>query len=73
MLRVKNLRKEFSQGGGTVVAVKDVSFSVNEGDFVSIVGKSGSGKSTLLGLISSARFTDKRKYWYRWYRHHEVT
>lgn len=53
MLRVKNLRKEFSQGGGTVVAVKDVSFSVNEGDFVSIVGKSGSGKSTLLGLLGA--------------------
>ena len=53
MLRVEKLRKEFNQGGGTVVAVNDVSFSVNEGDFVSIVGKSGSGKSTLLGLLGA--------------------
>lgn len=53
MLRVEKLRKEFNQGGGSVVAVNDVSFSVNEGDFVSIVGKSGSGKSTLLGLLGA--------------------
>ncbi len=53
MVTVTKLRKEFSQGGHTVVAVNDVSFSVNDGDFASIIGRSGSGKSTLLGLLGA--------------------
>lgn len=53
MLTIKNLTKEFSQGGTKVKAVNDVSFTVGDGEFVSIVGKSGSGKSTLLGLLGA--------------------
>lgn len=53
MLTVSNLRKEFSQGGSKVTAVDDVSFSVDAGDFASIIGRSGSGKSTLLGLLGA--------------------
>jgi putative ABC transport system ATP-binding protein len=53
MLQVTKLRKEFSQGGYTVVAVKDVSFTVETGEFASIIGRSGSGKSTLLGLLGA--------------------
>lgn len=53
MLKVNQLRKEFSQGGHTVVAVDNVSFSVNNGEFASIIGRSGSGKSTLLGLLGA--------------------
>lgn len=53
MLEVKSLVKEFDQAGQVVKAVNDISFEVEDGEFVSIVGKSGSGKSTLLGLLGA--------------------
>lgn len=53
MLVVKHLKKEFSQGGNKVSPVKDVAFSVDTGEFASIIGKSGSGKSTLLSLLGA--------------------
>jgi len=48
MIKVKNLTKSFKSGDEKIVAVDDVSFSVPEGQFLTITGKSGSGKSTLL-------------------------
>jgi len=51
MITVRDLLKEFKLGGETVAAVNGVSFTVERGEIVSIVGPSGSGKSTLLGLI----------------------
>ncbi len=53
MLQVKDLTKKFKSAGNTVTAVNDVSFSVPEGRFASIIGKSGSGKSTLLSLLGA--------------------
>lgn len=53
MLAVANLTKTFRSGAGTVTAVNDVSFTVNEGEFASIIGRSGSGKSTLLALLGA--------------------
>lgn len=53
MLQVTNLYKHFNQGGHTVTAVNDISFHIDDGEFVSIVGSSGSGKSTLLGLLGA--------------------
>jgi putative ABC transport system ATP-binding protein len=53
MLKVSNLRKEFSSGDNKVVAVNDVSFEVQTGQFASIIGRSGSGKSTLLSLVGA--------------------
>lgn len=51
ILAVNNLTKIYTVGGDTTVALDHVSFSVEEGSFVAIVGTSGSGKSTLLHLI----------------------
>lgn len=51
ILKVENLTKTYGRGENLVNAVDDVSFSVEKGEFVAIVGASGSGKSTLLHLI----------------------
>lgn len=51
ILRTENLIKTYGEGESKVVALNDVTFSVENGQFVSIVGASGSGKSTLLHIL----------------------
>ena len=51
ILRVENLSKVYGSGENEVRAVDNVSFSVEKGDFLAIIGASGSGKSTLLHLL----------------------
>lgn len=51
ILRVENLNKTYGKGENQVKAVDNVSFSVQKGEFVAIIGASGSGKPTLLHLI----------------------
>lgn len=50
ILKIEDLCKTYSQGENPVHALKNVSFSVEKGEFVAVVGQSGSGKSTLLHL-----------------------
>lgn len=52
MLKIENLSKTFGENRNKVQALKNITFSVNKGEFISIIGASGSGKSTLLHLIS---------------------
>lgn len=51
VLEVKELTKKYGQGESEVIALNHVSFSVERGEFVAIIGASGSGKSTLMNLI----------------------
>jgi len=53
MLKVSNLTKKYASPAGTVTAVNDISLSVPDGVFATIVGRSGSGKSTLLALLGA--------------------
>lgn len=51
ILRVENLCKTYGKGENQVKALDNVSFSVNKGEFIAIIGPSGSGKSTLLHIL----------------------
>ena len=51
ILRVENLTKKYGKGENEVIALNNVSLTIEKGEFVAIIGSSGSGKSTLLHLI----------------------
>ena len=51
ILKVEEIKKEYANGNKKLYALNDVSFTVKQGEFISIVGPSGSGKSTLLHII----------------------
>src|SRR5664279_5899003 len=51
IVELKNIKREFKAGSETVRALKDVSFAVESGEFITIMGASGSGKTTLLNML----------------------
>lgn len=62
IVEIKNLNKEYTLGGETVKALDNVSFTINRGDFIAIIGPSGSGKSTLMNMIGCLDTPDSGEY-----------
>lgn len=52
-IRAENLSKQYGSGDATVMAIHNMNFTVESGEFVSIMGESGSGKSTLLSIVGA--------------------
>jgi len=51
LLRIKNISKIYGSGEGEVKALKNVTFNIEQGEMIAIMGTSGSGKSTLLNIL----------------------
>ncbi|MEG0091232.1 MAG: ABC transporter ATP-binding protein [Oscillospiraceae bacterium] len=62
MLLLKKINKEYRMGENRLHVLKDVDFSVQKGEFVSILGASGSGKSTLMNIIGCMDTADSGEY-----------
>ncbi len=65
LISIKNLEKMFDDEGGKTFAVRGISFDINKGEFVAIMGPSGSGKSTLLHMLSFLDNSTKGEYFFK--------
>ena len=67
MIELKNLYKTFFSELGTEKQVfKGLNFTINDGDFITIIGSNGAGKSTLLNCIKRANYPRWRKRDFKW-------
>ncbi|MCI5773366.1 MAG: ABC transporter ATP-binding protein, partial [Erysipelotrichaceae bacterium] len=64
MIELKNVYKEVKNGKNSLQILEDINLTVNEGEFVTIVGASGSGKSTLLNIIGGLDDISQGEYWF---------
>jgi putative ABC transport system ATP-binding protein len=63
MITLKDINKSYVTGSNTMQVLKGIDLTINEGEFVSIMGSSGSGKSTLLNILGILDDYDKGEYW----------
>lgn len=63
MIEIKNLHKSYPMGKESLHVLKGLDLTINEGEFVSIMGSSGSGKSTLLNIVGLLDVHDEGEYW----------
>lgn len=68
VLRLENVSKTYQAKNGEIDAIRNMNFTVNEGEFVGVIGPSGCGKSTLLSIIAGLEIKSSRKNIYRWRR-----
>ena len=61
ILRLENISKIYQAKNGETEALKNINFTVNEGEFIGIIGPSGCGKSTLLSIIAGLEDKSNRK------------
>ena len=60
VLRLENVCKTYQAKNGEIDALKNVNFTVNEGEFAGVIGPSGCGKSTLLSIIAGLESKSSR-------------
>ena len=65
MINISSISKEYVMGDNKLLALNNVDVSINEGEFVSIMGSSGSGKSTLMNIIGCLDVPSKGDYFFR--------
>ena len=65
MIEVKNITKVYKSGDIETKVLKDISFSINEGEFVAIIGPSGSGKSTLMHILGCLDAPTSGQYFFK--------
>ena len=63
IIRLEDIRRDFIVGSETVHALRGVSFTITEGEFVTVMGSSGSGKSTLLNTLGCLDTPTSGEYW----------
>lgn len=68
VLKIENISKTYQAKNDETEAIKNINFSVKEGEFVSIIGPSGCGKSTLLSIIAGLEDKNSRENFNRWRR-----
>ena len=72
ILEVKNIEKYYGNKSNLTKAIDNISFTIEKGEFVGIMGASGSGKSTLLNCISTIDKVTTRAYCSKWARYNKI-
>lgn len=61
LIEIQNIGKDYQEGESTVQAIKEMTFYIDDGEFVSIMGQSGSGKSTILSILGGLNHPTRGK------------